>query len=61
MGDTLMTVVAIFLAVILMFLFPMMSVSERSDDISQLATETAVSQFVDDSRSVRKNNYDKLW
>ena len=60
MGDTLMTVVAIFLAVILMFLFPMMSVSERSDDISQLATETAVSQFVDDSRSVRKNNYDKL-
>lgn len=63
MGDTLMTVVAIFLAVILMFLFPMLSVSERTDDISQLAVDTAVSSFVDDSRSIGKitmKNYEKL-
>ena len=58
-----MTVVAIFLAVILMFLFPMLSVSERTDDISQLAVETAVSNFVDDSRAIGKitvQNYEEL-
>lgn len=63
MGDTLMTVIAIFLAVILMFLFPMLSVSERADDISQLAVETAVSDFVDNSRAIGKitiENYEKL-
>ena len=63
MGDTLMTVVAIFLAVILMFLFPMLSVSERTDDISQLAVETAVTNFVDNSRAIGKitiENYDQL-
>lgn len=63
MGDTLMTVVAIFLAVILMFLFPMLSVSERTDDISQLAVEAAVTEFVDNSRAIGKitsANYEKL-
>ena len=63
MGDSLMTVVAVFVAVILMFLFPMLSVSERSDDISQLAVDTSVTSFVDNSRSVGKitaENFDKL-
>ena len=63
MGDSLMTVVAIFLAVILMFLFPMLSVSERTDDISQLAVETAVTDFVNNSRAIGKvtnANYEKL-
>lgn len=58
-----MTVIAIFLAVILMFLFPMLSVSERTDDISQLAVSTAVTSFVDNSRSIGKitvANYEKL-
>lgn len=58
-----MTVVAIFLAVILMFLFPMLSVSERTDDISQLAVETAVTNFVDNSRAIGKitvANYEQL-
>lgn len=58
-----MTVIAIFLAVILMFLFPMLSVSERTDDISQLAVETAVSNFVDNSRAIGKitmHNYEEL-
>lgn len=58
-----MTVIAIFLAVILMFLFPMLSVSERTDDISQLAVETAITNFVDNSRSIGKvtvANYEQL-
>jgi len=47
MGESLMTVVAIFVAAILMFVFPLMSVAQRNDDISQLAVQTAVVQFVD--------------
>ena len=47
MSDTLMVVIGIFLAVILMFIFPLMSMSERHDDISQSAVQTATSEFVD--------------
>lgn len=46
MGDSLITVVAIFLAAILMFIFPLMSLAERTDDISNLAVQTATTEFV---------------
>jgi len=42
-----MTVIAIFVATILMFIFPLLSVSERTDDISQLSAQTATVEFVD--------------
>ena len=51
MGDSLITIVAIGLAAILMFVFPLMSLSERTDDISQLAVQTATSEFVDEVRT----------
>jgi len=54
MGDSLMTVIAIFIATILMFVFPLMSVSERSDDIAQLAAQTATVEFVDKVSSTGK-------
>ena len=63
MSDTLITVIAIFLAAILMFLFPLMSVAERSDDMSQLAVQTAITEFVDSSRATGKvtvENYQAL-
>ena len=41
MGESLTTIVAIFLAAILMFIFPLMSISERNDDIAQLGVQTA--------------------
>lgn len=47
MSDTLMIVIGIFIAVILMFIFPLMSLSERTDDISQSVVQTATSEFVD--------------
>lgn len=47
MSDTLITMIAIFLAAILMFIFPLMSVSERNDDIAQSVVQTATSEFVD--------------
>lgn len=54
MGDSLITVVAIFLAAILMFIFPLMSLAERSDDISELAVQTATTEFVEDVRTTGK-------
>ena len=58
MGDSLITVVAIFLAAILMFVFPLMSLAERTDDISQLAVQTATTEFVDNVRTTGKMTLD---
>ena len=63
MSDTVVTIIAIFLAAILMFIFPLLSVAERSDDVSQLAVQTATTEFVDKSRAVgaiTMDNYTKL-
>ena len=56
MGDSLITVIAIFLAAILMFVFPLMSLSERTDNISQLAVQTATTEFVDRIKTTGKLN-----
>ena len=45
MGDTLITVIAIVLAAVLMFVFPLMTMSDRTDDVSQLAVETAMDKY----------------
>ena len=58
MGDSLITVIAIFLAAILMFIFPLMSLSERTDDISQLAVQTATTEFVDMVKTTGKLTLD---
>jgi len=62
MGDSLITIVAIFLAAVLMFVFPLMAMSERTDDVSQLAVQTATTDFVDNIRTTGKltlSDYDK--
>ena len=59
MSDTLITIIAIFLAAILMFVFPLLSVSERTDDISQLAVQTATSEFVNNARTTGKITLDE--
>jgi len=58
MGDSLITIIAIFLAAILMFVFPLMSMSERTDDISQLAVQTATTEFVDKIKTTGKMTLD---
>lgn len=63
MGDSLITIVSIALAAILMFVFPLMAVSERNDDVSQLAVSTATAEFVDNVRATGKitmEDYDKF-
>ena len=59
MGDTLITVIAIALAAILMFVFPLMTMSDRTDDVSQLTVETATTEFVDNVRTSGKITMDK--
>lgn len=51
MGDSLITIIAIFLAALLLFVFPLMAVSERSDDITHLSLQTATDEFVDKVRT----------
>lgn len=59
MGDTLITVIAIVLAAVLMFVFPLMTMSDRTDDVSQLTVDTATTEFVDDVRTTGKLTLDK--
>ena len=63
MGDSLITIVAIFLAAVLMFVFPLMAMSERTDDVAQLAVQTATTDFVDYVRTTGKltsDDYEKF-
>lgn len=50
MSDTFITIIAIFLAAILMFIFPLMTLADRNDDITQLTVQTATTEFVDEIR-----------
>ena len=62
MGDSLITVVVIALVAVLMFVFPLMTMSDRTDDVSQLTVDTATTEFVDNVRTTGKltlDNYGK--
>lgn len=54
MPDSLGKVIAIFLAAILMFIFPLMEVLNRQDDVVQAAVQAACERFVSDVRAERK-------
>lgn len=58
MGDSLITVIAIFLAALLLFVFPLMSLAERNDDITGLSVQTATNEFVDNVRTTGKLTMD---
>jgi len=45
MSDTLITIIAILLAAVLMFIFPLMATASQNDEISQLAVQSIVSEF----------------
>lgn len=54
MSDTFITIIAIFLAAILMFIFPLMTLADRNDDITQLTVQTATTEFIDEIRRTGK-------
>lgn len=63
MSDTLITVIGIFLAAILMIVFPLMAVSNTQDDISQVAVQSLVSEFINNAATegkITKDGYDKF-
>lgn len=63
MSDTLITVIAIALAATLMFVFPLMTMSDRADDVSQTSLKTAVENFVQDVKNtgvITKTKYDNF-
>ena len=46
MSDTLMSIIGIFLAIIIMFVFPLMELAGKGDEVSQTVVEVAVADFV---------------
>lgn len=54
MGESLTTIVAIFLAAILMFVFPLAAIADRNDDTSQMYVQTALDTFVNSVASKGK-------
>ena len=58
MGDTLTIIVVIFLGAILMFVFPLMTIAERTDDISELAVQTATTEYVESIKKTGKITLD---
>lgn len=63
MSDSFITIIAIFLAAILMFIFPLMSMADRTDDIAMSSVQTATTEFVDKVRTtgkLTKDEYDSF-
>lgn len=52
MEDSLITIFSIILAVLLMFIFPIMDTWERQDDISYMSVYATVVEFVDSARNL---------
>lgn len=62
MSDTLTLVISIFVVAMLLFIVPLMSISERNDDIAQSVVQTATAEFVDKisvSGLIKPNDYEE--
>ena len=53
-GDSFIMIMGFGLAALLMFIFPLMTMADRTDDIAQLAVQTATTEFVDKIRATGK-------
>lgn len=47
MDDTFISIIAVIVASIIMFIFPFVILADRNDDIAQLTVETLTEEFVD--------------
>ena len=59
MDDILTSIIGIGIAAVLMFIFPLITMSDRTDDVSQLTVEIATTEFVDDIRQSGKITPDR--
>ena len=46
-GDSFMMIIAIFAGVVIMFIFPIMTIADRTDDIAQQTIQSALEEIVD--------------
>jgi len=63
MGDSLTTIIAIFLAAILMFVFPLAAIADRNDDTSQMYVQSALDTFVNKASAkgkIAREDYEQL-
>lgn len=63
LGDSLTVIFSMLIALILMFVFPVMTMADRTDDISQTILETAITEHVDKVATTGKlsaDDYNKL-
>lgn len=63
MGDSTITIVGIFLAATLMFVFPLMTMADKTDSVSTLSIQTATTEFTDKIRTtgiITQADYDNL-
>ena len=63
MGDSLTTIIAIFLAAVLMFVFPLAAIADRNDDASQMYVQTTLDDFVNKiaaKGTLTQEDYDQM-
>ena len=63
MSDTLITIIAIALAAVLMFVFPLMTMANKKDDVSVLEAQKATTEFVDKIKTtgiITQSDYDNF-
>ena len=63
MDDILISIFAIVLSVVLMFIFPLMTMSDRNEAVAQLPVDIATIEFVDTVRTtgvITRGEYDKF-
>ena len=62
-NDTLMIIIAIGVAAVLMFVFPLITISDRVDDTAQVSIQSETAQFVQDITNkgqLTKEEYEKF-
>lgn len=63
MGDSLITIISIFLAAILMFVFPLAAISEMNDSEAVAMVQASTTKFVDKIRakgSITQDDYESF-
>ena len=59
MNDTIVTIIAIFLAAILMMVFPLMTMSDKVDTTTQTDVERITSEFINEIKTTGKLTPDR--
>lgn len=62
MSDTFITIIAISIATFLMFVFPVLTMANRVDTLSQVDVETTTSEFINEIKNtgkLRSDHYDE--